>query len=258
MIRKFKHLIGCALAAKDGEIGKLREMLFDDHSWSIRYLVVDAGSWLLGRDVLIAPTALGEIDEQASRIVAHLDKEQVRNSPPIESEKPVSRQYEERYYRHYAWAPYWVVPGTGAGMAMMPPLTVDEPEVSENLQPKVPPEDKGDPCLRSSGEVARYSIHAQDGELGHIEDFLFDDADWRIRYLVVDTRKWFPGKHVLVAPNWIQEISFETGKVFVNLPRSTIKAAPEYDDGAPISRAYEQRLVDHYGYKSYWDAVASK
>jgi hypothetical protein len=128
-------------------------------------------------------------------------------------------------------------------------------EVSENLQPDVAPEPQGDSHLRSYEKVRGCAIHAQDGELGHVSDFLIDDTDWRIRYLEVGTRNWLPGKHVLLALEWIERVSFDGGQVFVNLPRSAIKNAPGYDPASPLSRAYEQQLHDHYGRKTYWEAV---
>jgi len=266
MMRSFHTLMGCTLAASDGEIGKVREMYFDDEHWTVRYLVVTAGSWFTGRDVLIAPRSLGAVDAQGGAIAVHLTKEQVRDAPPIESDQPVSRQYEERYFQHYGWDPYWAMPG---GMGMLMPTAVLNPaafadegsvrpregEVSENPQPDAPSEPAGDRHLRSSHEVRGYGIHAQDGELGHVSDFILDDADWRIRYLVIATRDWLPGRHVLVAPEWIETISFSGSEVFVNLPRSTIKSAPEFDPAAPVSRAYEQRLHDHYERKAYWEAA---
>jgi hypothetical protein len=260
MLRNFNTLMGCTLAASDGEIGKVREMYFDDHEWTMRYLVVTAGSWLTGRDVLIAPRTLGEIDAQNSAITVNLTQEQVRSAPSIDTDQPVSRQFEARYYQHYGWDPYWVAPG-GTGMMLVPsalapaPAFAPPPEDAENLESDVPPEPEGDPRLRSSHKVRGYGIHAQDGEFGHVSDFVIDDADWRVRYLVIATRNWLPGKHVLVAPEWIERISYDDGQVFVNLARSIIKEAPDFDPNLPVSRAYEQRLHDHYARKAYWDAV---
>ncbi len=254
MLRNLKTLMGYTLAASDGEIGKVREMYFDDQSWKVRYLVVTAGSWLAGRDVLIAPRALGDIDEQNAAIAVHLTQEQVRDAPSIDSDPPVSRQDEQKYFQYYGWDPYWVMPGAVTGMIGMampgvvsPPLAT-QAEVSEKAEP-------GDRHLRSSQKVQDYGIRAQDGELGHISDFVIDDADWSVRYLVVATRNWLPGKHVLLAPDWVELISFEDGKAFVNLPRSAIKDAPEYDPASGVSRAYEEQLHQHYKQKNYWDAV---
>ena len=244
MLRPFHTVRGCTLSASDGEIGKVHEFYFDDEHWTVRYFVVNTGSWLTGRTVLIAPRALGEVDAQGGAIAVNLTKEQVRHSPAIDSDKPVSRQHEEELHRYYGWDPYWVVPGAVPGLwapvppslSAMPSAAAAAPELCENLQPDVAPEQpKGDPHLRSSAELmSGYKIHAQDGEIGRVEDFILDDESWRVSYLVVHTGVWFLGKDALLAPEWIEGISYERAEVFVNLPRSAIKDAPGYDSAAPL------------------------
>ncbi|HEV3409244.1 MAG TPA: PRC-barrel domain-containing protein, partial [Chthoniobacterales bacterium] len=160
---------------------------------------------------------------------------------------------EEQLHRHYDWNPYWVVPGA-AGVGAFAPERYTERKTANDAVPGEK-QGQGDPHLRSSAELAnRYAIHAQDGEIGRVYDFLVDDENWRVRYLIVRTGLWF-GKDVLLAPDWIVGISFERYEVFVNLPRSAIRSAPEYDSTATLSRSYEQRLHDHYGRKKYWEAV---
>lgn len=256
MLRPFMNLRGCTLAASDDDIGDVREFYFSDENWRVRYLVVETGSWLKGRRVLIIPDVLGEVDAQSGAIAVNLTREEVQAAPPHDSDKPVSRQHEERLHGHFNWNPYWVVPGAAGLGAYAPALYVQHEPIAEPPS-AAPPKAEGDPHLRSSEELAnRYAIHAQDGEIGRVYDFMIDDDGWTIRYLVVRTGLWF-GKDVLLAPDWIERISYERSEIFVNLPRSAIKQAPEYDYNAPISRAYEQRLHDHYGRKQYWDAVAA-
>ena len=259
MLTPFTKLRGCSLAASDGDIGEVREFYFDDDDWSVRYLVVEAGSWLNGRRVLIVPDALGEVDAQGGAIAVKLTEEQVRNSPSIDCDKPVSRQQEEELHQHYDWNPYWVVPSAAGWGAVAPAAMLGAQTGVVALPPEEPREpqqrEERDPHLRSSAELANhYAFHAQDGEIGRVYDFIVDDEEWRVRYLVARTGVWF-GKDVLVAPNWIERISADRAEIFVNLPRSAIKDAPEYDSGSRISRAYEERLHDHYGRKRYWDAV---
>ena len=247
MLTPFEQLRGYELAATDGEIGEVQEFYFDDQDWRIRYFVVATGSWLSSRPVLIAPGALREVDAQSGAIAVDLTREQIRNSPPRDSEKPVSRQYEQQLHRHYNW----VGPGASA-----PAVLAQQEALAEDPAAKES-DAEGDPNLRSSAElVNRYAIHAQDGEIGRVYDFVIDDDGWRVRYMLVRTGVWF-GKDVLLAPQWIERISFDRSEVFVNLPRSAIKDAPTYNDGLPISRAFEQRLHDHYGRTAYWDAVAA-
>jgi uncharacterized protein YrrD len=258
MLKPFRTLRGCTLAASDGDIGQVREFYFDDEHWNVRYLVVNTGSWLLEREVLIAPQALSEVDQQGNTIAVNLTREQVRESPLAETDKPISRQHEAELYRHYGWQPYWMMAAGPGGMMLPPPELAPPPTVAP---PPVVTEDpagsKGDPHLRSSAELmSGYTIHAQDGEIGRVKDFIVDDESWQVRYLVIHTGVWFLGKDALLSPRWIEKVSCGAAEVFVNLPRSLIKDAPAYDDSAPISRAFEQRLHDHFGRKGYWDAVA--
>ena len=191
----------------------------------------------------------------------------MRNSPPLGYDKPVSRQHEEELHEHYKWQPYRAArAGTVYGIGMVPQTAILRPgafaALSETLKSDAAPEPgaaKGDPNLRSSAELmSGYTFHTQDGEIGMAEDFIVDDEDWTVRYFVVRTGLWFFRKEVLLALDWIEKISVERAVAFVNLPRSAIKEAPVYDVGAPISRAFEERLHDHYGRKRYWDAVGAE
>jgi hypothetical protein len=87
-----------------------------------------------------------------------------------------------------------------------------------------------------------------------VEDFIFYDATWTIRYMVVDTGNWLPGKKVLVPPRWIERVSWAESVVEVDLKRETIKNAPEWDPDTPITREYEERLYGYYGRPTYWAA----
>jgi len=123
--------------------------------------------------------------------------------------------------------------------------------VTEGAQPGVV-EAEG-PRLRSADEVEGYHIAASDGEIGHVETFLIDDAAWAIRYMVVDTRNWLPGRKVLVSPAWIQGISWSQNEVTVDLTREQIKNSPPYHKGQPMNREQESVLFTHYGRPTYWD-----
>jgi hypothetical protein len=95
-------------------------------------------------------------------------------------------------------------------------------------------------------------IQAEDAAFGHVEDFVIDDEAWMIRYLIVDTRNWWPGKRVLVSPQWVERVNWTDSKIFVALPRETIKQAPEYTADAVITREYEAALYRHYKRERYW------
>ncbi|RYD44135.1 MAG: PRC-barrel domain containing protein [Verrucomicrobiaceae bacterium] len=249
MLHNLAALQGYHLAASDGEIGKVRDVYFDDHTWTVRYLIVGAGSWLTGRDVLISPRSLGTIHLHSRTIGVRLTQEQVRNSPPIETAQPISRHYEMEFHQYYGWDPYWMNAAGVPGLwPPFPPAVI--PPVTDAGQPL--DKSERDPHLRSVEEVSGYGIHAQDGEVGHVTDFIADDVAWRIRYMAVTTGILMFGRTVLLSPEWIEKISFDRKEVFVNLAQSLIKDAPEYDAGAPITREFEESLHRHYDRQAYW------
>lgn len=253
MLRSVNSLRGYMIQATDGEIGHVDQFYFDDQEWTVRYLVVDTGGWLTGRRVLISPIALGDTDWQGQRLHVKLTRQQVENSPDIDTDRPVSRQQEVGYFQYYGWPYYWGGPGLWGG-AMYPGYLAYAPAVDaavEEEQRRV--EEEGDPHLRSTNEVMGYKIQARDDEIGGVSDFILDDETWAIRYLVVDTGGWWPGKKVLVPPPWIEQVSWTDQKVYVELDRDTIRNGPEWDPSAPITREYEQRLHGYYSRPPYWE-----
>ena len=235
------------MGATDGEIGKVEEFYFDDETWTVRYLIVKTGGWLSGRKVLISPTALNEPDWKNETFPVNLTKEQIKNSPDIDTEKTVSRQQEIELYGHYAW-PYYGSAGAGfyGGMGMSGMVDSRIP-FEESISAQNTKKESGDLHLRSTHEVKGYQIHAIDGEIGEVEDFIIDGKTWHLRFLVVDTGKWFPGKKVLISPKWISEVKWEDSSVHVDMPVGAVKNSPEYDPSAPMQETYETNLYNYYG-----------
>jgi len=240
-------IIGYDIHATDGPIGSLDDLLFDDADWTIRWAVIDTGTWLPGRRVLLPLAALGRPQDRSFAVDA--TRERVENAPGLDSDAPVSRQLETEIHAHYSWPPYWdpnysfSLGPTGAGGV------VDRPAV--DVAPDAVP--AGDPHLRSTNEVTGYYVHANDGDIGHVEDFAIQEDSSIIRYLMVDTRNWWPGKVVLIAPNWLRKISWAERMVYIDLSREQIRNSPEYDPAAGIGRQYEESLHGHYGYPAYWE-----
>lgn len=257
MLHGVKKLRGCRVRAIDGEIGEVREVYFDDERWVVRYLIVDTGGWLGGRKVLVSPYAVRDVDWAGRTVNVELTRQQVRESPGIDTDKPVSRQQEAELHRHYGYPAYWPYTTLWAWGAV--PVTVPpDPELREQAlaqsadTPVEPEYESGDSHLRSSAEMTGYHIQATDEPVGHVEDFLFEEDSWAIRYLAIDTRNWLPGKHVLIATPWIDEVSWPERTVYVGLTRRQIEQSPEYDPSRPPSRAYEADLHRHYRLPEYW------
>jgi hypothetical protein len=256
MLQRAKDIKNYTVHAVDGDVGGVEGFYFDDESWSVRYLVAKAGGLLLNRMVLIAPGFLEGADPGARILHTNLTKEQVKNSPGIEADRPVAAQQELDYYAYYGATPYWgsgweaaVPPGAPASPAPYPGL----PETAQAYGRERPSiEERGDPHLRSTEKITDYRIAAIDGEIGHVEDFIIDDEEWAIRYVTVDTRNWLPGKKVLVSPRWISGISWAVREVQVYLSKDEIKTAPEWDPNTLVDREYEMNLHTHYGRTPYW------
>lgn len=254
MLRSVKDLIGYPIKARDGDLGKCKDFLFDDAWWTIRYLVVDTQRWLPGRKVLISPYQFGdpELGSSSRRFEVELTKERIKESPDLDADSPVSRLYELELAQFYNYQPYWIGGGvwggdpypTGVGE---PPATPDEWESHAAELRKIEKHH-----LRSADEVMGYHISAEDGEIGHVEDFVVETASWTIRWMIVDTRNWLPGRKVVISPTWIEEVSWPERRVSVDLTREAIKSSPEFDDRAPINRDYEGFVYDYYGRPRYW------
>ena len=226
MLRRMKDLHGFTIGATDGEIGTVKECYFDDVDYAVRYVSVDTRGWLPERKVLLSPIAFRAMDWAHKRITAALTKARVEKSSDIDTDKPVSRQLGTGYY---GYTPYWAgsyfwgaspYSYTGSG----PNLSVAD--VQRERRWNWEAKELRDGHLRSSRAVIGYHIHAGDGDIGHVEDFLVDDYFWTIRYMIVDTTYWWPGKRVLVAPVWIERVDWDRSSVHVTLTREQIKNSP--------------------------------
>ena len=227
MLRSIKQLYGHSLGTAEGEIGTVKDFYFDDQHWAVRYVVVDTGAWLSGRLVLISPHAFGSFYEDGDSLLVNLSRQQIENSPSVETHKPVSRQFEEEYYRYYGWPTYWAgtgMWGTGGFPMVPPPILVPIQEQTSDTDFV----QSDDSHLRSTMELSGYHIETPEGAIGHISDFVMDTNNWAIRHLVVETGHWFAGKDIVLSPTDVQSISYDDSKVFVNVTKESIREAPEY------------------------------
>lgn len=281
MLRSVNDLSGFHLVATDGEIGHVEEFYFDDERWALRYVVVNSGNWLSGRQTLISPFSVTQVDWEKRLLHVALTKSEVEHSPDIDTHQPVSRQMEAKYADYYGYPYYWDSPFlwgaeelpasaalaarptaaaatttfAAASPAMMGPAVTGVSvtgRLNTNGTAAPAPDVAADVHLRSTREVSAYSIAATDGEIGHVEDFIVEEDSWAIRYLVVDTHKWWAGQKVMIAPKWIASIDWAQASVHVTLTREGIKQSPTYDGTALLSRAYEEQLYGHYGQTGYW------
>jgi hypothetical protein len=262
MLRHAKELERYELRARDGKIGHVSDFYFDDRTWTVRYIVVDTGSWLNSRKVLISPAAVSRAEWDQRLLPVNLTQEQVRNSPGVDTERPVSREEETALTQYYNWPAYWGAPGfpeVGFALPIMPIMPVDVSGATGTDHPGLAARSGAgresrtgaavheDRHLRSVRAVTGHGIEATDGSIGHVDDFLIDDLSWEIRYLTIDTRNWWPGKKVLVAPQWINEVGWDEAKVCIDLTREAVKSSPPYDPGQQVTPDYAGQLHQHYG-----------
>jgi sporulation protein YlmC with PRC-barrel domain len=253
MLFKIEKLIGMPIHASDGTLGKVTNVFFDDHRWVIRYLVVDTGSWLEDRKVLISPLSVTGVDWVERSVHVRLTLSQVKASPDVETDKPVSRQRETELIRYYGYPDYLVGPMMwGITPFPLTPSAALSPSPSAPFHPARPPADHH---LRSLNEVHGYHLHATDGGIGHLQDFLIDPKSWAIRFIVIDTRKWLPGRQVLIPPQWVINLDWDQKNLYVDVTHDEVKHSPEYDPGVEFSSVHEDSLYGHYRHKQYGKPV---
>jgi hypothetical protein len=213
-------------------------------------MVADTGRWLPGRKVLVSPVSLLPPDWQTSRLKVDLTREQIENAPSLDKDAPVSRQYEQQWLDAYHYPHYWDYSlAWGYGIKPLDLLHANTPPPRPNPETKA---QDSDHILRSTEELRNYRVQARDDEVGHVEDFIFDDETWAIRYLVIDTRNWLPGGKVLLAPGWFDSISWVQQEITTTLRSDAVKSSPKFDPAEPINRNYEKKLYDYYGRSAYW------
>jgi hypothetical protein len=264
MLRNVKDMVGFAIEATDGALGHVRDFYFDDEAWVIRYLVVETGSCLSDRKVLVSPYSMGEPTWGSEKLPVRLTREQVRASPGIDTEKPVSRQYEQDLNGYYDYPNYWGSTGLwgagyypsmymGMGYAGGISDRVAEQGNLKRMAHVAAQRGDNDPHLRSCKAVIGYHIHAADGDIGHVQGMLVDEKTWAIRYLVINTSNWWLGHEVLVAPEWITDVSWVGQTVTIDLTRQAIKESPHWDPSLLPDRPQEALVYQHYGRKGYWE-----
>lgn len=260
MLRSLREVLGYQVRATDGDAGQVADFLFDDLSWIVRYLVVDIGGGRGDGPVLIPPAAVGQPDWEARALPVLLTRRQVLEAPPVEADRPVTRQMEDEVRTYYDWIPYW---------RAVVPIPVDQESVAEGSpreealrraqkegRPPTEEQRADDPHLRSLEEVLGYHVRARDGDAGQVDDLVVEDEMWAIRYLVVDTGLTplglLPGRHVLLSPAWSDQVDWVQRAIYIDLRKETIEEGPRYDPSAPVNREYEARLYDYYGRPIYW------
>ncbi|MFC1814024.1 PRC-barrel domain-containing protein [Thermodesulfobacteriota bacterium] len=228
MLRSINEIIGYTLMATDGEIGKCDDFLFEDRPWIIRYAVAKTGNWLFDRKVLLFLITLEKPDWNTMLLHVNLTKQQIKDSPPLDDDAPISRQYEKQSFLYYGWPAYWA-------------HSAEETSDNESF-------------LRSVKEVSGYSAWCGENKAGKVFDFIVDDSIWAIRYIAIKTNKDLGGNKVLVAPEWVRSVDLISQSVHIDLTKELLENCPDYNPEEPVNRDFESILYDYYGRPYYWES----
>ena len=244
MYIRVSELKNLTIAAADGDIGRCRDFLFDDEHWTVRYLEVNTSRWLLGRRVLLSPAVVGIPDLKNGRLPVELTRSQIESAPGLSEDQPVSRQYEAAYAQHFGQLYYWWgagIWGTGA----YPGDILSSRDIHPAENPARVELDDEDNHLRSAEEVIGYKTHAVDGDIGEVSDFVLDTDTWTIGFAALDTRRWLPGRTVLLPISWASSISWTERAFHVDVSKDAIKTAPEIEE--PLSVEAIKGYYAHFG-----------
>ncbi len=262
MLFAVSGLMDCPVEASDGEVGSVKDFLFDDQTWKIRWMAVEAGPWLAGRRrVFIHPSAIAPLalppkptlpmmsSPSTLQLSVNLTRAQIAGGPHAHEDQPVTKDMEALLYDYYGSDPYWGASHFGGAMPNGE-LRIVEDAARRNADAQVPPVDGAD-HLHGLASITGYHVHALDGDIGHVENVLADDANWEIRYLVVATRNWWPGKVVQLSPYAVKDIDWFGRSINMNVSRDQVRSAPAWDPLAAIDAVSEEQLHRHFGWPGY-------
>jgi hypothetical protein len=210
MLQSYKNLLDSTIQAEDGEIGHLDDFLFDDTNWLIHYLVVKTGGLLSRKRVLISPVRIAELNRQNHTLKLNLTSQQIDSSPDVDTDKPLFRQMEKKYFDFYSWPYYWDDMGD-FGIENRNRLNAKN-RTNNNSH------------LRSSKIVSSYTIEAENKHFGQVEDFLIDEHSWIIQNLVLDTKTWWPSPSVIISPQNIESVDWFSRCIKISMTKKELES----------------------------------
>ncbi|GAB6145480.1 PRC-barrel domain-containing protein [Desulfocicer niacini] len=251
MLRSINEIIGYTFFVKEDDVGKCKDLLFDDQLWTVRHMVADTGGWLMDKKVLISPVMVQITDWQMQSIFLEITREQLEECPSLMEDEPISREHERKMFQYLNYPYYWAhdgLWGPGAYPAVMTQIPDNSAQKHDEETLEEEEEKVEENHLRSFKEVKGYDIEASDGNIGYVEDFILEDKTWALRYVVLNTRNWLPGgKKVILSLNWVKKVSWEQSTLFLDISREQVENSPDFDPEKPVNIEYETRLYDYYG-----------
>lgn len=242
MLRRMDHVMKeYRVSTSDEDAYRLVDVLFDETSWKVRHFIVRTSSWLVNHQVLLTPNLIAGFRDDDQTLLLSATSKEVQDSPGVDTVMPISKESELLIAKYWQWA----LPEEDA------PLLSDvghsiKKEANESIRASSENAVTTQVQVRSAEEVTGYHIHAPDGHLGHVEGFIFDDSNWSIQFLIVDTRNWLPAKKVLLPVKGIGEIQWASTSITVTPTREKIKSAPAYDDELSLTTEDEKSIRQHF------------
>jgi hypothetical protein len=235
MLKNAGDIMTYRLSAGDGDLGQIVKLLFDEETWTVRYIVVRTR----GQDVFVSPVGITSVDNTRGIVVAGSTGEALRAAPSFDTGQPVTRSQESDYFDYHGWHAYWEGESRWGDAACPGPL-LSPPRSEERT---VVRSASCDSFLRVTDDVEGFSVQCPEGELGCVKDLLIDLRTWAIRYTLIDTGE----RRLLLSPHWIDQIGWLERTMIVDIPAGMLRKAPPYGTGHPVTDDYERRLFTHYG-----------
>ncbi len=242
MLIALSQMVGSVVQGTDQRLGTLSNIVFDGQHWVVRYVVIDTSNWFPGHEIPLRPTELNDLQWGEHRVSAQLSKSQAELGPRTKFPDPMARQMQRELSQYYQLPIYWSVDPIYAAAVPELHVSADQSSEIEKMQLDV----------RSGNEIHSYDIHATDGLFGTVHDLIVDDEFWVVRYVVVDTGHWLPGRKVIFATSWIDRISWTERALYVDLTKAQVESSPHYDPHQIVNRTYEENLYDYHGRQAYW------
>lgn len=226
MLKGVRSIFGYRVRVSEGQCGLVHDFLFDDESWQMSHLVIGIG---VPQETLrlysLSPETPTAIIPEDQTFVLRTSSTAVLSSPSIDINPPVSRQRKRKLSALRIFVPF--LPDEFAGIPVPAPFT---PALSYRktanpaTQVSTEEEAKWNAHLRSMREVIGYRIQAPDGRAGTLKDFLFDDIDFSVRHLVVQTRRFLLRKRVLLTPKEVVGIGWELARINISLDKMALRS----------------------------------
>jgi hypothetical protein len=244
LLRSLNLTRGARLAAQDGDAGAIQDFLFSDDDWVVRYLVASLPG-PMGRRILISPIALEEVTAEPGEFRVRLPLEQLEQTPDIDADEPITRAWENAYFRFYAWPVYWG--GGGAtgfwGGSQFPGVLMGAPVPAEPAPAPPEAEAEQESRLHSAAGLRGYAVLAATGEeLGQVDDFVMDDATWRLAFVGV----FSGGRRVLVPIECFARGAWAERRMNTHVTPQALESAPNWEPLEIIPADYESRVRAHF------------